>query len=103
MSAELYEQVKANPKFKQLVNKRSRWVWTLSSIILLMYFAFILLIAFAPQILGQTLHADTVMTVGIPVGVLLIVSAFVLTGVYVHKANTEFDQLTQALTDELSQ
>lgn len=101
MSADLYEIVRLNPHFHQLVKRRSRWAWGLASVILLIYFAFILLIAFAPQWLAQPVAAGSVMTIGIPIGVLVIVVAFVLTGVYVHKANTDFDRITQQIIREI--
>jgi len=96
MSADLYEQVKLNPKFNQLVKERSRWAWTLSSIILIMYFSFILLIAFVPEWLGISLFGG-VITIGIPIGVFIIVTAFILTGIYVHKANKDFDRMNQEI------
>ncbi len=102
MSADLYEQVKQNPKFHQLVKRRSRWVWILASIILTMYFSFILLIAFFPEWLGQSLVGG-VITIGIPIGVLIIVLAFILTGIYVHKANKDFDRINQEIISELKQ
>ncbi len=40
------------------------------------------------------------MTVGIPVGILIILSAFLLTGLYVRKANGEFDQLNREIVEE---
>ena len=52
------------------------------------------IIAFAPKLLGTPIGGG-VMTVGIPVGLFVIVSAFVLTGIYVHRANSEFDRLTR--------
>jgi uncharacterized membrane protein (DUF485 family) len=100
MSADLYERVKNNPKFYQLVGKRSRLAWRLSSIILLMYFSFILLIAFAPDILGQPISETSLITIGIPLGIFIIVSAFVLTGIYVYKANRDFDRINQEIIDE---
>lgn len=102
MSADLYEQVKQNPKFEQLVKQRSRWAWSLSSVILVMYFSFILLIAFSPEWLGRSLSGG-VITVGIPIGVLIIVVAFILTGVYVRKANKDFDRINQEIISELKQ
>ncbi len=100
MSADLYEQVKNNPKFHQLVGKRSRLAWGLSSIILLMYFSFILLIAFAPNILGQPISETSLITIGIPLGIFIIVLAFVLTGIYVSKANKDFDRINREIIDE---
>lgn len=101
MSADLYEQVKRNPLFAKLTQSRTRWAWALSALILLMYFAFILLIAFAPSVLAKPIAAGSVITVGIPIGVIIILLAFVLTGVYVHKANTHFDALNQQIKDNL--
>jgi len=102
MSADLYEQVKQNPKFHHLVKQRSRWAWRLSSVILTMYFSFILLIAFFPEWLGHSLFGG-VITIGIPIGVLIILVAFILTGVYVHKANKDFDRMNQDILRELKQ
>ncbi|HET8808574.1 MAG TPA: DUF485 domain-containing protein [Methylophaga sp.] len=101
MSADLYEQVKRDPLFAKLTQSRTRWAWALSALILLMYFAFILLIAFAPSVLAKPIAAGSVITVGIPIGVIIILLAFVLTGVYVHKANTHFDALNQKIKDNL--
>ena len=101
MSAELYEQVKRDPRFAKLTQSRARWAWGLSALILLMYFAFILLIAFAPAVLSKPIAVGSVITIGIPVGVVIILLAFVLTGVYVHQANTRFDALNQQIRDSL--
>lgn len=103
MSTDLYEKVKNNPKFHQLVAQRSRLAWGLSSIILLMYFTFILLIAFAPDFLGQTISDSSLISIGIPIGVFIIVTAFVLTGTYVRKANKDFDRINKEIIDEAQQ
>ena len=69
----------------------------LSILMLGLYLAFILLIAFAPGWLGTPLSEGSSITRGIPVGIGLIVSAFVLTGIYVFRANGEFDELNQKI------
>jgi uncharacterized membrane protein (DUF485 family) len=92
------EQIKSDPDFQRLVRARTRFSTVLTVLILAIYFGFILLIAFAPQWLGQSL-AGGVTTVGIPLGVGVIVAAFVLTGLYVRRANSEFDVLTQQLLE----
>lgn len=101
MTADLYEAVKKHPAYQRLIRQRARWAWGLSGLILLMYFSFILLIAFRPEWLATPLGPNTVVTVGIPVGVAIILLAFVLTGVYVHKANKDFDVLTRQIRNEL--
>ena len=101
MQQELVEKIKSNPKYHELVSKRSRFAWILSLIMLVIYYAFILVIAFSPQTLAIKLSEMSVITVGIPIGLLVIISAFVLTGIYVWRANSEFDALTHQIKEEL--
>ncbi len=100
MNADLYEHVKRNPKYHQLVAQRSCLAWGLSSIILLVYFSFILLIAFAPDFLGRQISETSFITLGIPIGIGIIFITFILTGIYVWKANNTFDQINQQIIDE---
>ncbi len=58
-------------------------------------------IAFAPGWLGTPLHAGTSVTRGIPIGVGVIVISFVLTGIYIWRANGEFDRLNNAVLHEV--
>ncbi|MFG0379856.1 DUF485 domain-containing protein [Pseudomonas sp. zbq_18] len=101
MNDSIYKRIEENPRFQELVAKRDRFAWILSAIMLGLYLAFILLIAFEPHLLGTPLSAGSSMTWGIPLGVGLILSAFVLTGIYVKRANGEFDRLNQAVLDEV--
>lgn len=99
MNEDILKRVQANPKFAELVRKRTSLGWLLSIVMLAIYYGFILILAFAPASLGASLSGG-VTTVGIPIGIFIIVSAFVLTGIYVRKANTEFDQLNQEIVEE---
>jgi len=100
MTKEQVEQVKNNPKYQKLVTERSKFAWTLSIIMLVMYYAFIMVIAFDPSLFGTKI-GDGVMTVGIPVGIAIIFISFILAGIYVKRANGEFDQLTKEVREEL--
>ncbi|MCQ4259030.1 DUF485 domain-containing protein [Stutzerimonas stutzeri] len=100
---EIYRRIYADPRFQELVAKRGRFAWLLSAVMLGAYLAFILLIAFEPSILGIPLGTDTVTTWGIPVGVGVIFMAFILTGVYVQRANGEFDRINQEILSEAQQ
>ncbi len=100
MRKEQVEAIKSDPNFQELVAKRSKFAWTLTIAMLVVYFAFILTIAFDPSALGTPLGDDTVTTVGIPVGMAIIVFAFALTGIYVRRANTEFDALTAKIKEK---
>ncbi|CAI1134253.1 Inner membrane protein yjcH [Serratia entomophila] len=99
----IYQGIEENPRFKELVRKRGRFAWLLSLITLALYVGFILLIAFDPQWLGTPIAAGSTITRGIPVGVGLIVISFVLTGIYVFRANGESDRLTAEILREVKQ
>lgn len=101
MTKEQVQEIKNNPNYQKLVGTRGKFAWTLTIIILVVYYAFILLIAFSPETLGAKISPDHMMTVGIPVGVAIIVFAFILTGIYVRRANNEFDGLLNNLKNDL--
>ena len=101
MQQEIVDTIKNNPKFQELVAKRSKLAWTLSIIMLAIYYSFILVIAFTPASLATPISEGSVITVGIPVGLVIIVSAFILTGVYVKRANSEFDAITNQIKEEV--
>ena len=92
------EKIRNNPKYQKLVKERSSFAWKLTITMLVVYYAFILTIAFSPATLGASMGGVT--TVGIPVGIAIIVFSFAITGVYVKRANGEFDQLTQEIKEE---
>ncbi|HQR73376.1 MAG TPA: DUF485 domain-containing protein [Sulfurovum sp.] len=101
MTKEQVETIKNNPKYQKLVRTRSKFAWTLTVIMLVVYYAFILFIAFSPETLGTKISPDGMATWGIPIGLAIIVFAFVMTGVYVRRANGEFDGILNALKNDL--
>ena len=103
MNKELVEKIKANPDYQKLVKTRSAFAIKLSIAMLVVYFTFILTIAFNPSALGVPLSEDTVTTIGIPIGVAIILFAFTLTGIYTKRANTEFDDLTNKIKESVKE
>ncbi|UIF90565.1 DUF485 domain-containing protein [Cupriavidus sp. UYPR2.512] len=99
MDARRLETIQNHPDFIQLTNGRTRLGWSLTLVMLAIYFGFILLLAFSPATLGTPLGAG-VMTVGLPVGVAVIVSAVLLTGIYVYRANRDLDPLNERVRKE---
>ena len=99
MALQGYESVQRNPKYQQLVKERLSFGWTLSIIMLAIYIGFILMIGYAPKVLGIPIGKG-VMTIGIPIGLVVIVSAFVLVGIYVRRANAVYDSLIQDIVEE---
>ncbi|MFY9997807.1 MAG: DUF485 domain-containing protein [Leclercia sp.] len=101
MNNDICQQIENSAQYRELVDKRQRFAFTLSIIMLAVYISFILLIAFAPGWLGTPLHAGTSVTRGIPIGVGVILISFALTGVYIWRANGEFDRLNKAVLREV--
>lgn len=99
-SDRLLERVQSDPQFQELVRRRSRLAWLLTALMIVIYFGFVLTIAYNKEFLAQSLSGG-VTTVGIPVGLGVILSAFVLTGLYVARANTSFDDLTKQIIERL--
>ena len=99
MSTDITAKVRSNPKFAELVHKRNSLALTLTILMLVVYFGFILLVGYAKPFLATPLGAG-LMTVGVPLGVGVIIAAFILTGIYVSKANKEFDALTAQIVEE---
>lgn len=91
-------KIEQDPNYQELVRRRSSLGWTLSLVILVVYFGFILLVAYAPKFLGTPLGTG-VITIGIPIGLAVIVLAFVLTGIYVSKANSAYDGLIRRIVE----
>ncbi|MFC0218640.1 uncharacterized membrane protein (DUF485 family) [Pseudochelatococcus lubricantis] len=102
MDTSVAERVAANPTYQSLKATRSRFSWTLTIAILIVYYGFILLIAFGKNLLATPL-GDGVTTLGIPVGFGVIIFTIVITAVYVRRANGEFDALSETVKREVLQ
>lgn len=100
MQANIYEKIRANPKYQQLRKTRNTYGWIMTILMLVVYYGYIALIAFNKSFLAQPLGDTGVTTVGIPIGVGVILFTIVITGIYVRRANTEFDALKEELIKE---
>ncbi len=86
-------RIEANPKYHELRRKRNRLGWTLTVLMLIVYYGFIGMIAFDKAFLAQPI-GDGVTTIGIPIAFGVIVFTILITGIYVYRANSEYDRLT---------
>ncbi len=98
MRSEIAARVRSNPHYLELVAKRRRFSWTITAVMLVVYFGFILVVAFDKALLGT--RVGGVITLAFPVGLAIIVLAIALTGIYVLRANGEFDRLTRLVADD---
>ena len=101
MSSEMYARIRKNPKFQELVSKRERLAWTLTGVVLVLFFGLFLTVAFNPAILAVKIGGSYV-TTGLIIGLAQFVFFWVLTAVYVKRANSDFDALTEELLRESS-
>ncbi|MBV2263056.1 MAG: DUF485 domain-containing protein [Thauera sp.] len=99
MENDMATKIAANPKYQKLVATRSSFGWILTLIMMFVYYGYIALIAFNKESLSARL-GEGVMTVGIPVGLGVIFFTILITGFYVRRANSEFDQLTREIVEE---
>ena len=102
MQADLVQRIAAHPKYQELKAKRSRFGWALTIAMMVVYYGFIVLVAFDKQLLATRI-GDGVMTLGMPIGLAVIVFTVVITAVYVRRANSEFDKLSDEVSRAVSQ
>jgi len=89
-----------NPNYRKLIKRRDTLAWTLSACVLVLYFGFVLMVAFMPQILTSPISDTSVIPVGMLVGVGVIVASIILTGIYVTQANSRFDPMIEAIMQD---
>ncbi|MDR2189286.1 MAG: DUF485 domain-containing protein [Azonexus sp.] len=102
MSQEIYARIRENPKFQAFTSKRNRFSIIMLVIMLIVYYGYILLIAFDKELLAAKLGSG-VTSIGIPMGLGVILITIILTWIYVRRANSEFDTEAEAIIKESQQ
>ncbi len=92
--------IRINASFVELKHRRTIFSWTLTIVMLAIYFIFIFLVAFDKPLMATQISG--VITLGFPLGLFVIVSAIALTGLYVVRANTQFDRLTEQVRGDVT-
>jgi uncharacterized membrane protein (DUF485 family) len=88
-------RIENDPNYQRLVSERKSLGWTLAIITLVMSYGYVAIVAFAPSLIALPLFGS--ITVGIVLGVAIILASILLTGIYVMRANAEYDELTDAI------
>ena len=96
MEDDLVRRIANHPKYAELKAARTGYGWWLTLAMMVVYYGFILLVAFNKEFLSQRLGSG-VMTMGIPIGFGVIVFTIIITAIYVRRANSEYDQLTEEI------
>jgi uncharacterized membrane protein (DUF485 family) len=89
----------ASAEFRHLVARRWRVSLLLTALLFVLYYGYILLIALDRTFVSQRIGATT--TLGIPLGVAVILGAWALTGAYVVWANRSYDGEVARLRDRM--
>ena len=93
MQDDLVQRIASHPQYQELKSKRSSFGWWLTAAMMVVYYGFILLVAFDKPLLASRIGSG-VMTLGMPIGLGVIVFTIVITAIYVRRANNEFDKLS---------
>jgi uncharacterized membrane protein (DUF485 family) len=99
VSGERFVAVQASPEFQELRNRLRRFVFPMTAVFLLWYFAYVLLGAFAHDFMATKVWGD--INVGILIGLGQFVTTFLITFIYVRFANRELDPRAEAIRNEL--
>lgn len=94
-------QMLASPEFKHLVRRKWTMSILLTGLLFVLYYGYILLVAWDKPLLAKPVFAGGVTTLGIVLGVGVIVGAWVLTAAYVMWANRVYDVEVERLKGEL--
>ncbi|MBP9615678.1 MAG: DUF485 domain-containing protein [Aliarcobacter sp.] len=100
MNEELVEKIESNPKYKELVSKRNSLGIKLGIFVIVMFYAYILVIAFNKELLATKI-GDGVTTIAFPIALAILVISFITTLIYVRRANGEFEDLTNEIKKDV--
>ena len=84
-----------DPEFRELARRKNSVSLVLTAATLVLYYSFVLVIAFSPESFG--IRLTTNVPVGLLVGVGVIVFSWIFTGIYVRWANTKYDAMVESI------
>jgi uncharacterized membrane protein (DUF485 family) len=97
--ARSHERFAMDPDFKAMVSARTSIVSILTILTLIFYYGFILLMAYGKEFLSRQIAPN--ITIGLPIGVAVIVVSWILTYTYANWANKKYDTMVENLKDKL--
>jgi len=100
MNIHQVESIEANPKYQELVSKKTGLGLKLGIFVLVMFYSYILVIAFDKELLAAKI-GDSLITIAFPIALAILVISFITTVIYVRKANGEWEDLTNEIKDEI--
>jgi uncharacterized membrane protein (DUF485 family) len=101
MKDDLVKKIESNASYQKLVKTRSSFGWWLTALMMIVYYGYTLLNSFDKPLMFQKLGSG-VTTLGMPIGFGVILFTILITGLYVRRANTEYDDLTEKVLKEVN-
>lgn len=93
----LYARIRKNPRFADLVMRRNRLTFGLFATVLIIFYGYMSIVSFWPELIGRRLFADSNLTFGIFGGWFLFAFFCLIASYYVYRANGDFDRITREL------
>lgn len=103
MSSSIYARIRCSNQFTDLVTRRNRLTLSLFIVILAVFYGYMGLVSFWPELIGRRLSEGSNLTFGVAAGISLFVLFCGLSGFYVYRANGEFDRMTRELVAHASE
>ena len=101
MNEKLVDRIESNPKYQELVSKRNSFSLKLGIFVLVMFYSYITIIAFNKELFSTKIAEGYITTIGFPIALAIIVISFITTLIYVRRANTEFEELTNEIRKDV--
>ena len=102
MTDPIVQKIHSHPKYQELGAKRNPLGVTLTILMLIVYYGYVGLIAFDKEFLAAPLGPNGVTTLGVPIGLGVILFTIGITVYYVRVANNKFDTLTEELLKDVT-
>ncbi len=102
MNEELVNRIESNPKYQELISKKNSFSIKLGIFVLVMFYAYILTIAFNKEVLATKI-GDGLTTIAFPLALAILVISFITTVIYVRRANGEFEDLTNEIKEDVKE
>tara|TARA_B100001250_G_C19366944_1_gene600162 strand:+ start:262 stop:573 length:312 start_codon:yes stop_codon:yes gene_type:complete len=97
----IYKEIRNHPDFLEFVRLKKIITWTLTAIVIFCYFTFIIIIAFVPDIFSYKIFPNSVITLGIVIGLLVILLSIFLTGIYAYVANKKLEEKNLKILEKI--
>ena len=95
MSEAVYARIRSSRNWSR---GAAGWLGGLPLFVL--FYALVLMIAFAPSVIGERVAPGSTLSVGVAAGLFEFVFFWLLMAYYVRKANSDFDALTAEIVDD---